>query len=325
MHELEIHAPEVYTEISQYLREQAGDDVAKLEKKVERLYKRRGIELTEKTRNSEVDARLAEKVFSDSSFLDRIINDADPAHVEAKRTLLTKIKEIFDKVIEAFKGERVPKELREMRDKVTEAFKSINAPTSTQTAETQASFKEYDFSKSFAEQLDDFDNGAFPKSDTLVMGGTPKVLQDIGLSALPMTYTQKHAREAIDNVDGDHLGKALLKHVPDALKDPIAVIDSSSQPGRLVAIIELSGHGKSTLAAVEIDGKGRMHGELIDSNAVLSVYDKKNALKQLQNALYSETQENGGLYYWQKNKAIALARISGVQFPKVSKIGRAHV
>ena len=107
MHELELHAPEVYAKASKYLREKAGDDVAKFEKKVERLYKSRGMELNESKHNSEVDALLAEQLFSDNSFLDRIINDSDPAHAEAKRTLLTKIKE------RAFDAEKVIARARE--------------------------------------------------------------------------------------------------------------------------------------------------------------------------------------------------------------------
>lgn len=271
--------------------------------------------------SSEVDARLAERVFSDSSFLDEIIADDDPAHAKAKRTLLTKLKELFVKLIAAFKGEKVPANIREMRAKLTKAFKSINAPTAARVSEGMASYKEYDFSKSFAEQLDDFDSGKFPKNDTLIMCGTTKVLQDIGLSALPMTYTQKHAREAIANEDGDHLGKDLLKQVPKALESPIAVIDSASNPGRLVAIIELNNHPRSVIAAVEIDGAGRLHGELIDSNVVVTVHSRNNAINGLlKNAIISESQGKGGVYYWQKNKAIALARIIGVQFPGVSTV-----
>jgi len=94
---------------------------------VDRLYKLRGAEVSVQERNSEIDARLAERVYSDSSFLDEIIADADPAHAAVKRTLLTKIKELVDKLVSAFKGEKVPASIREMRAKLTEAFKSINA------------------------------------------------------------------------------------------------------------------------------------------------------------------------------------------------------
>jgi hypothetical protein len=56
----------------------------------------------------------------------------------------------------------------------------------------------------------------------------------------------------------------------------IAIIDSSSRPGRLVAIVELQGQGKPVVAALEVDGTGSMRGKRIDSNAVASVYFKTN-------------------------------------------------
>lgn len=55
----------------------------------------------------------------------------------------------------------------------------------------------YDFSKSFAEQIDDYINENFPRNDTLIVCPTPEVFRKIGLNALPMTYTQGHLKEAL--------------------------------------------------------------------------------------------------------------------------------
>ena len=194
-------------------------------------------------------------------------------------------------------------------------------PGETKTVEKYSLKEDYDFGKPFSEQIDDLINGKFPVNDTLVMSGTPKVFQDIGLLALPMTYTQKHAREAIANKNGDHLGKDLLIKVPEALKNPIAIIDSSSVPGRIVAIIELQGHARNVLAAVEIDGKGVMQGNEIDSNTIVSVHSRDNAIKKLlSDAVISEVSGKGGIYYWNKKKAIHAANGIGVQFPGSSAI-----
>jgi hypothetical protein len=81
----------------------------------------------------------------------------------------------------------------------------------------------------------------------------------------------------------------------------IAIIDSSSRPGRLVAIVELQGQGKPVVAAVEVDGTGSMRGKRIDSNAVASAYSKGNAITSLlRDAIASEANGNGGIYYWDK-------------------------
>ena len=50
----------------------------------------------------------------------------------------------------------------------------------------------YDYSKSFADQIDDYKNGLLPVYDTFVVSETPKVWQDIGFNALPVTLNQTH-------------------------------------------------------------------------------------------------------------------------------------
>ena len=191
---------------------------------------------------------------------------------------------------------------------------------------SMSEIRSYDYSKTFAQQIDDYKAGKFPRNDTLVVCGTPEVFQKIGLNALPMTYTQGHLRDALANVDGDHLGEALLKKLPAAMQNPIAIINSATRPGRLVAIVEIQGQTRNTIAAVEIDGSGRMHGAIIDSNAIASVYNKDNAIKKLlKNAVASELAGQNSIYYWQKNKAIQRLNSIGVQFPGVSSIADGYI
>ncbi len=58
--------------------------------------------------------------------------------------------------------------------------------------------KHYDYSKPFAQQVEDLRNGNFPKYDALVIGRTPEILRKIGLSDLPMTINQSHVLGAIN-------------------------------------------------------------------------------------------------------------------------------
>ena len=46
----------------------------------------------------------------------------------------------------------------------------------------------YDFSKPFAQQVQDWINGRIPERDFLLAGRTPKGYRKIGLSDLPMTF-----------------------------------------------------------------------------------------------------------------------------------------
>lgn len=191
---------------------------------------------------------------------------------------------------------------------------------------SMSEIRSYDYSKTFAQQIDDYKAGKFPRNDTLVVCGTPEVFQKIGLNALPMTYTQGHLRDALANVDGDHLGEALLKKLPAAMQDPLAIINSATRPGRLVAIVEIQGQTRNTIAAVEIDGTGRMHSYTIDANAITSAHSRDNAIRNLlRNAVTSELAGKNSIYYWQKNKAIQRLNGIGVQFPGASSIADGYI
>ena len=191
---------------------------------------------------------------------------------------------------------------------------------------SMSEIRSYDYSKTFAQQIDDYKAGKFPRNDTLVVCGTPEVFQKIGLNALPMTYAQGHLRDALANVDGDHLGEALLKKLPAAMQDPLAIINSATRPGRLVAIVEIQGQTRNTIAAVEIDGTGLSNGYTIDANAITSAHSRDNALSNLlRNAVISELAGKNSIYYWQKNKAIQRLNGIGVQFPGSSSIADGYI
>lgn len=177
----------------------------------------------------------------------------------------------------------------------------------------------YDYSKSFAEQIDDFKAGKFPKRDTFILGGTPNIYQKIGLSALPMTMEQGHVSNALYGTrDADHsLGETLLKQLPDLIKDPIAIIASdTNKDTSVVAIVKGTVNGKQIVTPVRINGTGKAHGVSIDSNHVATAFGKGNAVtKLLTNAVNDEVNGKTAVYYWKKTEALSLAVESGLQLP----------
>lgn len=175
----------------------------------------------------------------------------------------------------------------------------------------------YDYSKSFAEQIDDYANGKIPKYDTLVVGKTPEVFQKIGLTPLPMTYGTGHLKEVLNGTKKDHdFGIEVLKKVPEALESPVAIIASKTKPdSRIVAILDLSSRDKPLFAAVEIDGYGMLNKESIDSNAITSIHERKNASTLLSDAIAHDMDDSISVFYVDKEKATRLLDASGVQFP----------
>lgn len=78
--------------------------------------------------------------------------------------------------------------------------------------------EKYDFTKPFAEQVDDWKAGKIEKNDTLVVGSTPEVFQKVGFNALPVTINQTHVDYSINGTKDEehHIGEPMLKQLPRA-------------------------------------------------------------------------------------------------------------
>lgn len=176
----------------------------------------------------------------------------------------------------------------------------------------------YDYTKSFAEQIEDFKKNKIPLKDALLVGKTPEVWQKVGFNALPVTINQKHVDYIVNGTGkaNHYLGESVLKQFPEKIKKPIAIIRSSSHPDRAVALIDAVHNNEQVVIPVEIDGKGRLNNVRIDSNAIVSSYGKKNAINQLYDAIERKAKGLGNdLFYWDKNEAISLLRRAGLQLP----------
>jgi len=255
--------------------------------------------------------------------------------VEADRTLAEQIRDFFNEFVaavndalDALQGTGSWKQLRALRKDrdtlaaIAEVFEAaLEGAVDGEGSDNvmlSAADSHYDYSKPFAEQVDDWIAGKIPKRDTLVLGGTPEVLKNIGFSALPLTINQTHVDYAINNTkDADHfLEKDVLKKLPALIENPIAVIRSETHPdSSVVVIVGEIVNGKQMIAAVAVDGFGHVNYERIDSNAVTTVFGKDNALYKLQNALQNHSEKSTEVYYWNKKIASALLKGARLQLP----------
>lgn len=209
---------------------------------------------------------------------------------------------------------------RAHRDEILEKF---SKPTKIESMSEQydgyktAQFQQwYDYSKSFTEQIEDYKNGQFPNYDTLIVRGTPKVFQKIGLNALPMTYGTVHLQDVLDGTKIDHdFGEALLKQLPEKLEEPIAIFTSASQPNTsIIALVDLVYNGKHIITPVLVDGFGQQNGIRIDSNAITTAHTRGNAISGLlRDAIKQEAAGKVGVFYYDKAKATGLLNGSELQ------------
>lgn len=209
-----------------------------------------------------------------------------------------------------------------LRDEIMKIVKARGYTPSVDRVQKQAKTTTgsiYDYSKSFAEQVDDYKRGLIPIRDSLLVSGTPKIWQKIGFNALPVTINQTHVDYALNGTkDVDHhIGEMLLKALPNAIQSPVAIIQSQSpnSSDRAVVILKTKHNGKQVISAIEVDGQGLSNNIRIDSNAMTTLFAKGNSLDQLNKAINNTV--NGGveLFYWNKKETITLLQSAGLQLP----------
>ena len=217
---------------------------------------------------------------------------------------------------------------------------------------------QYDFTKSFGEQVRDYESGKFPPHQALLVGNTQDsdALESLGFSNVPITYSTGHLSDAIKaNADPAHKANAkLLEQLPEALKHPVAVIASDSKgkennsvvvftelkymyekakhdrngnivrdkDGNVVTEPVLDRNGRPRydlrMAAVALDGRARVNGEDVDSLHVTSFYAKPASL--LETALKKEKMGQTAVFYFDRKKASDFLARAGVQFPGGYKV-----
>ena len=193
-----------------------------------------------------------------------------------------------------------------------------------------------DVQDKFEKDVDDVLNGKYTSKDPLVLGTTPTVFRQIGLSALPVVITKNHvysiaSTEAQAKADGRYskkvnyhgLGAQTVKQIYSKISNPLAIIaaqDTAVSPGvysthRVVAIVDLSINGNQVIAPVEVDADIAYQKDRLDVNLVATYYDKNNIASMLKNAVNSEQNGGVGFYYIDKKRAANLLKCTGVQFP----------
>ena len=284
-------------------------------------YQRRDIKL-----NGETVGTVAIRIYDDYSEIDRIDIDEKYRNKGIGTTVLGDIAGEFDTTYIVPDNESAKRLYERIGEEVTsgEVYENLDQGYGVYRLDksygnTRWSLAgKYDYSKSFADQIDDYKNGLLPVYDTFVVSETPKVWQDIGFNALPVTLNQTHVDYALNGTkDADHeISEADLKKLPEKIKEPIAIIQSQSKPSRAVVFIEMtSKNGKNVVTPVEVDGYGKTNNLRIDSNALASVFGKKNAANQLQTAIDNTVNGKTELFYWDKKRSLALLQGAGLQLP----------
>ncbi|MGV8823038.1 MuF-C-terminal domain-containing protein [Methylibium petroleiphilum] len=162
---------------------------------------------------------------------------------------------------------------------------------------------------SFGESLDKVLDGTLPESAALKVSDSLPVLELLGMRRLPLATTG----DRLTKMHFDHgLTRVQLKRLPELLASPVAVFESDTQPGALVAVLDLVKNGAPVVAAI----KPNANLKRVDVNLLASAYPK-DRVEQL-----GRWVDAGLLRYVDKSKTRGEATIGGVQFPWMVQLQR---
>lgn len=170
--------------------------------------------------------------------------------------------------------------------------------------------------RAFSEQVDAVLGGADTTSTHLKVMDTPALLQEAGLPNLPVLMTAKHLKSITsssgrDKVNYHGLDVNIVKKLPEYISDPVMIADSITRNDSIVVITEaVDSENRPVLAAILLNGQGRLDSKHINANIMTSAYGKDN-LQSFVNRLA----DSDAVIYWNKKKSQALSVSLRLQLP----------
>lgn len=344
-----------YTELAAFisakLQESDGYSLQERIEEKQEQYKQIGQELTEEAALEEIVADSMFKVFENEKYLADLYEQHETLAEKIKSKLKNFAQELKNaaKRLKNAEAQAMAQQEAEHLDELVEKFnqaatvaytysylardaaKEAKAQeTKEGTEEGKLSLKDqnkYDYSKTFAEQVEDFTAGKIPQDDTLLLGRTPAIFQEIGLGDLPMTMDQTHLKKALNGIDAGHtFSKEEIKQLPGKIAEPLLVIESKTRSeDSVVAFVDMQTNGGNVITPIRIETKGMQNGQRIDANHVVSFYGKENAAALLKHAVAEEEAGRIGVYYVDMEKGPIVLKRAGLQLPgRLNNSGLTH-
>ena len=190
----------------------------------------------------------------------------------------------------------------------------------------------------FEKKVDQIENNTYNSDDVVIMGRTPKVLQDIGFNSLPVAMTKKHIYSVAvsearaknegrykQNTNYHDLGFNTVKQIYNKISDPLMVIahpdftnkESRDSTHKVIALVDLSVNNKQVIAPIVVDFESRYNKKIIDVNLVATYFNKNNIHDLIKEAIALENNNQVGFYYLDKKRTQSIIKQKGYQLPSV--------
>ena len=190
----------------------------------------------------------------------------------------------------------------------------------------------------FEKKVDQIENNTYNSDDVVIMGRTPKVLQDIGFNSLPVAMTKKHIYSVAvsearaknegrykQNTNYHDLGFNTVKQIYNKISDPLMVIahpdftnkESRDSTHKVIALVDLSVNNKQVIAPIAVDFEGIYNKKIIDVNLVATYFNKNNINDLIKEAIALENNNQVGFYYLDKKRTQSIIKHEGYQLPSI--------
>lgn len=284
---------------------------------------------------TDADAKFRKEVVAD------LVGDyifTDKAFVQNLSTNRNVFQKIYDEIKYLYNVATAGSEQKRQLEKAKKIFAQVWRDTKNTVVEdgvryalgAQTAQGQFQYTKPFSDQLNDYQNGNIKPDDALVVGATPNVLKKIGLLALPMTINQKHVGDALNGTykgtqqeKMDHTFTAQeLGKLPEKLADPVAIIydkrtgKANASESTIDVIVEMTvASGKQVLAAVQVNGSGHINGIRVDANKVSTVHGNTDTVTRLIDAINDHTSGNVSVFYLNNDKTTKVLQSTGNPIP----------
>lgn len=239
-------------------------------------------------------------------------------------------------------GEREARDVSARRDYNAEQRKNIRPDIDrddvvfANSGESGYSSDENIMQDDFENKVDQIENNTYNSDDVVIMGRTPKVLQDIGFNSLPVAMTKKHIYSVAvsearaknegrykQNTNYHDLGFNTVKQIYNKISDPLMVIahpdftnkESRDSTHKVIALVDLSVNNKQVIAPIAVDFEGKYKDKHIDVNLVATYFNKNNINDLIKEAIALENNNQVGFYYLDKKRTQSIIKKTGYQLP----------
>ena len=189
----------------------------------------------------------------------------------------------------------------------------------------------------FEEKVDQIENNTYNSDDVVIMGRTPKVLQDIGFNSLPVAMTKNHIYSVAvsearaknegrykQNTNYHDLGFNTVKQIYNKISDPLMVIahpdftnkESRDSTHKVIALVDLSVNNKQVIAPILVDYESIYSKKRMDVNLVATYFNKNNINDLIKEAIALENNNQVGFYYLDKKRTQSIIKHTGYQLPR---------